>query len=120
MQYVKTNYFITNKNSILKFSNTLKPYIKNIYDQGLIGSCRANAFCSSFNIENLIKKNINFEPSRLYLYYKERLIIGTEDIDSGANVIDGATHVKNFGICSEQLWPYIEKNIILIHLKSVI
>jgi C1A family cysteine protease len=110
MQVIEQKYLITKKNSILKFNNTLKPYSSIVYDQGSIGSCTANAFCSSFNIDNFIKKKYNnFLPSRLYLYYKERLIIGTEDIDSGANVIDGSTYVKKNGICSEPLWPYIEK-----------
>lgn len=87
--------------------NSLKQHITIVYDQGNLGSCTANAFCSAFNIENaIIKKYPNFQPSRLYLYYKEREIEGNITQDAGADVVDGEKYVKYYGICSEQLWPY--------------
>jgi C1A family cysteine protease len=87
--------------------NSLKQYVTKVYDQGALGSCTANAFCSAFNIENTVKKKYpNFQPSRLYLYYYERQIEGTTNFDSGADVIDGEKYAKQYGLCSEELWPY--------------
>ena len=46
-----------------------------VYDQGNLGSCTANAFCSSFTILSKIgNKNVGFSPSRLYFYYCERVV----------------------------------------------
>lgn len=76
-----------------------------IYDQGDIGSCTANAFC--FNLKYL--NNSSFEPSRLFFYFKERLVENSynEDVtDSGGIVTDGCSYVQQFGICQEALWPY--------------
>jgi C1A family cysteine protease len=86
---------------------SLNEYRNFIYDQGLLGSCTSNAFCMAYRILNNINKtNIDFEPSRLFFYYQERFIEGTTMEDSGADVIDGTSYVKEHGICSEKLWPY--------------
>ena len=87
---------------------TVKPNCLNIYDQGDIGSCTANAFCGAFKILDVIKNGqITFEPSRLFVYYYERLMEGgNPEVDSGADVVDGENYVKNYGVCSESLWPY--------------
>ncbi len=91
-------------------TTTLKPYINTVYNQGSLGSCTANAFCASFNIQNVVnKKYPKFNPSRLYLYYKTRELEGTVTTDSGADVVNGQKYVQQHGICSEQLWPYVER-----------
>jgi len=45
-------------------------------------------------------------PSRLFIYYNERLIEGTVDIDSGAMIRDGIKSVASQGACPESEWPY--------------
>jgi C1A family cysteine protease len=83
-----------------------------IYDQSTLGSCTANAFCAACNIlQNIKYGKISFWPSRLFLYFHERLLEdpnhNVSDLtDSGADVVDGASYVKTFGICSETSWPY--------------
>jgi C1A family cysteine protease len=75
-----------------------------IYDQGEIGSCTANAFCSTFKF---LSDNKTFEPSRLYIYWKERIQETQGCItDSGAIIDDACEWANKFGICSENLWPY--------------
>ncbi|WP_243156437.1 C1 family peptidase [Clostridium sp. C8-1-8] len=73
-----------------------------IYEQGQLGSCTANAGCA--NEEYFI--NNRAELSRLFLYYKERLIQGTVDEDSGASIRDICVALKNSGICEESFYPY--------------
>ena len=48
----------------------------------------------------------SFAPSRLFLYYGERLIEGTTAQDSGAQLRDGIKVVHKLGVCDEELWPY--------------
>ena len=87
---------------------SMAQYIPNIYDQGQLGSCTANAFCQSYRIQEKIKfKTVNFEPSRLFFYYCERLVEGDINVDGGADVIDGENYAKLNGVCAESLYPYI-------------
>ena len=73
-----------------------------VYDQGPLGSCTANALCAAFTFNAP-----GFTGSRLFLYYNERLMIKTISYDSGAYLHDGITAMKNYGLCSETIWPYI-------------
>jgi C1A family cysteine protease len=48
--------------------------------------------------------------SALFVYYNARIEESMTDIDSGATIRDGIRGVKNYGICTEELWPYdVEK-----------
>ena len=48
-----------------------------------------------------------FVPSRLFIYYNERVIEGTVDEDSGAMIRDGMKSVAKQGAPHEKLWPYV-------------
>jgi len=84
--------------SILNLTNTVTPInssnvagVTDIYDQGALGSCTANAGCALFQY-NAYKRNIALKggPSRLWFYYLERKLMGTTYInqDSGAYMAD--------------------------------
>ena len=48
-------------------------------------------------------------PSRLFIYYNERVIEGTVQQDAGAQIRDGVKAVATQGVCFEQgpdSWPY--------------
>jgi hypothetical protein len=78
-----------------------------VYDQGDLGSCTANAFCTAFRMRSQIQnKYKDFVPSRLFFYYNERAVEGDIPDDAGADVVDGELYVQLHGICSEELWPY--------------
>ena len=83
--------------SIVNLRNKMPP----VYDQGLLGSCTANGLCA---LIEYIKPN--FSGSRLFLYYNERYIKNTVNIDSGALISDGISSLQNNGICAESEWPY--------------
>jgi len=51
-----------------------------------------------------------FVPSRLFLYYNERVIEGTVKTDVGAAIRNGIKSIAHRGDCPERLWPYIIKN----------
>jgi len=85
----------------------LRSVCSKIEDQGPLGSCTAQALAG--NLEFLDNK-IDFDytdVSRLFIYYNERLLIGTVEYDSGAYLRDGIKALKDKGACPEKRWPYI-------------
>src|SRR6185295_4839915 len=77
------------------------------YDQGQLGSCTANAIAGAIQFDRMKQKlKKNFVPSRLFIYYNERVIEGTVQSDSGAQIRDGIKSVAHDGDCPEKEWPY--------------
>ena len=86
----------------------LRPGCPPIYNQGQLGSCTANAIGASHQFEQIRQNdNTDFSPSRLFIYYNERVIEGTVDQDSGAMIRDGMKTVAKQGVCPEKEWPYV-------------
>src|SRR5208283_4151226 len=77
-----------------------------VYDQGELGSCTANAIGAAMEFERLKQSLQDFMPSRLFIYYNERVIEGTVASDSGAQIRDGIKTVASQGVCPETEWPY--------------
>lgn len=77
-----------------------------VYDQGNLGSCTANAIGSAY--EYLQKKSgyTDYMPSRLFIYYGERVIEHSVSEDSGAEIRDGMKVIGRLGTPHERLWPY--------------
>ena len=85
----------------------LRPKCPSIYDQSSLGSCTANAIGGAFEFDQ-IKQNIpHWTPSRLFIYYNERLMEGTIDQDAGAQIRDGVKVINQYGVCAESVWEYI-------------
>jgi C1A family cysteine protease len=84
----------------------LRPLCTAIEDQGNLGSCTGQAIAGA--IELLVKRNIKaIDVSRLFIYYYERLLLGTINRDSGAYIRDGIKACYTYGAPTEKLWPYI-------------
>jgi C1A family cysteine protease len=79
---------------------------KEVYDQGRLGSCTANAISAAFEFELLKQGATDFMPSRLFIYYNERAMEGTINSDSGAMIRDGIKSVSKQGVCPETDWAY--------------
>lgn len=77
-----------------------------VYDQGSLGSCTANAIGAAMEFEQIRQKEAATTPSRLFIYYNERVIEGSVGSDAGAQIRDGIKVVNQFGVCEETLWPY--------------
>lgn len=88
---------------------SLKDKMPPIIDQYELGSCTACSISSAlmFN-RNITNETPKFRPSRLFIYYNERLLEGTINADPGAEIRTGIKTVNKFGFCDESLWPYIE------------
>lgn len=86
------------------------------YDQGQLGSCTANAlaFCFAYNaykLDTVAYKKV-FMPSRLDIYYNERLHMGKAYTrqDSGANISDAEYVLENVGVVPESNWTYYDNS----------
>lgn len=109
---------IDNRDKIAKFTdfnNTidltetidLREECPNIYDQGKLGSCTANAIAFAYQFDEKKQKESDiFIPSRLFIYFNERDMESTVSSDSGASIRDGIKSINSIGVCSETDWPY--------------
>src|SRR5271156_6472413 len=114
-----THAFSTKRSSVpngieLPENESLLEFCAEPYDQGKLGSCTANAFCGAYRVmaNRFGLDDAEWEPSRLWVYYWERVLESPEGVDrskmedSGADVIDAESFAKTHGVCSEHLFPY--------------
>lgn len=78
------------------------------YDQGELGSCTANAIAAALEYDQIKQKlPVTFTPSRLFIYYNERVMEGSVGEDAGAMIRDGIKSVNAQGAPPETpWWPY--------------
>ena len=82
-------------------SADLRPGCPPVYDQGQLGSCTANAIAGAFEFDQIKEKLPDFTPSRLFIYYNERVIEHDVQSDNGAQIRDGIKSVASQGVCPE-------------------
>lgn len=85
---------------------SLREAMPPVYDQGNLGSCTANAVNAVFQFDQLKQQVETFIPSRLFVYYNERVIEGTVPYDAGAEMRDSIKAVVQYGVVPEAEWPY--------------
>jgi C1A family cysteine protease len=84
-----------------------------VYNQGDLGSCTANAIGAAIEFDQIKQGMTPWVPSRLFIYYNERVLEGTVLEDDGAQIRDGIKVVNSQGVCPETEWPYIESKFSL-------
>lgn len=92
--------------AVLPSSVDLRNNCPAIYDQGNLGSCTANAAAGLAQYMMIKQKLPSWMPSRLALYYWNRLQEGTVSWDSGASLYDAMNTMVVYGVPHETLWPY--------------
>jgi len=86
----------------------LRPQCPPVYDQGELGSCTGNAIAGAVHFDRR-KQGLSpdFVPSRLFIYYNERVIEHSVSQDAGAMIRDGIKSISKAGVCPETPdWPY--------------
>jgi C1A family cysteine protease len=78
-----------------------------VYDQGELGSCTGNALAGAYQYDEIRQGKENFIPSRLFIYYNERVIENTVNEDGGAQIRNGIKTLADLGVCPETMWQYI-------------
>jgi C1A family cysteine protease len=78
-----------------------------VYDQGQLGSCTGNGIAAAVQYDRMKQKlTPDFAPSRLFIYYNERVIEHAVNSDNGAQIRDGIKSVAHLGVCPESEWAY--------------
>jgi len=78
-----------------------------VYDQGQLGSCTANAIGAALQFNQMKQGEKSFIPSRLFIYYNERVMENSVSEDAGAMIRDGIKSVAQLGAPAEVPdWPY--------------
>lgn len=86
----------------------LRSHCPPVYDQGQLGSCTANAIGAAIQFDRRKQKlKPDFVPSRLFIYYNERVMEHSIASDAGAQIRDGIKSVAKNGDCPEKEWPYV-------------
>jgi C1A family cysteine protease len=94
-------------NSPLPSKVDLREDMPPVYDQGELGSCTANAIAGAIQYDELRQKLPSKTPSRLFIYYNERVMEDSVLFDAGAFIRDGIKSINSIGYCEESMWPYI-------------
>ena len=95
----------------------LRRYIDDVYNQGSLHNCTANAVAAAFCLE--LKRQTKeenkiyfpFNASRLFLFYNSRLVDKSTDTDTGVPLRFTLAAASYLGICEESHWPYEVQNV---------
>lgn len=79
----------------------LRTPLMQVFDQGDLGSCVANAVSGALRFNQIKAGGPDFTPSRLFIYYTAREFQGWTDWDSGAYIRDGVKGVAQKGAPAE-------------------
>lgn len=85
----------------------MRPQSPPVYDQGNLGSCTANSIGGGVQFLQMKQQLSSFIPSRLFIYYQERLDQGDITHDTGASIRESAKAVAVYGAPPEIDWPYV-------------
>lgn len=99
--------FAGSQNRTLPDAVDLTPECPPVYEQGALGSCTAHALAAAIEFDLMKQSRPAFTPSRLFIYFLERVISGSVGRDSGAQLRDGIKAVAKIGAPPETLWPYV-------------
>jgi len=88
-------------------SKLLLKNLPDVYNQGKLNSCVANAVGAGVQVARLVNKHTpDFVPSRHFVYYYARKATGTEAFDRGSRISNAIKVVRTLGVCPETVWPY--------------
>lgn len=85
----------------------LRRHCPPVYDQLHLNSCSANAIAAALRYDELKEGRPHVpSPSRLFIYYNERVLAGVVGTNSPVSLRDGYRTVAKLGTCPEAMWPY--------------
>ena len=82
-----------------------------VLDELHIASCVANTASALYQYHLMkLGSSKTFIPSRLFIYYNQRMLKNNTVNDTGASIVDAINVLKTFGVCREAMWPYDVNN----------
>lgn len=97
----------------------LTPKCPVVYDQADLGSCTANAGGGLAQFLMMKLGKYVYRPSRLAIYYWERVLEGTVNEDSGASLRDCMKVMCGTGVPAEHMWAYDTSKFTVKPTKAV-
>jgi len=94
-----------------RLTMTLPIQVGEVFDQGSIGSCTANAAGSMYSCILQKISGSTITPSRLYVYWNSRSFTNTTSQDVGCTLRDTMRALARFGVCRESIWSYRPENL---------
>ena len=86
----------------------LRRHCPPVYDQLHLNSCSANAIAAALRYDEIREGRPQVpSPSRLFIYYNERVLAGCVGTNSAVSLRDGYRTVARVGACPEPMWPYV-------------
>ena len=96
------------KQDALKSLVDLRKWASPIEDQLHLGSCVGQSIVGAFELMvNMLYPERFVDLSRLFVYYNARLLDNMTSEDVGAYVRNGIKATNIWGVCSENIWPYL-------------
>lgn len=87
------------------FSDLAK-YIKEVFDQGRLGSCVGHGTALAWEIQHYRATGQWLDISRLLIYYNARALEGSTNADTGCQIVDAVQSLIKLGSSKEACWPY--------------
>lgn len=92
----------------------LRPKFTEIEVQGETNSCTANAVAGAY--EYILKRHLGedaYDVSRMFVYYNARSLEGENVVieDNGSIINLAVKSLHEYGICSEETWPFEAPNV---------
>jgi C1A family cysteine protease len=85
----------------------LRRHCPPVYDQLHLNSCSANALAAALRFDEIRMGHAGQrEPSRLFIYYNERVLANVVAHDAPVSLRDGYRTIAKNGACPEVMWPY--------------
>jgi hypothetical protein len=91
-----------------------------VYVQGTFNSCTANAVAGLIEVLRTEQALMPGTPSRLFIYWFERVDANQQDSDNGGSVAGAIKAVIEKGYCFEPMWPYTSTNLLVPPAQSAI
>jgi len=91
-------------------SYSIKQFVTQVKNQGVLSSCAAHAFANCYEIMKRQKFAHDYEISERYLYYKTRELEGTLPKNVGTQMRDNAKIFQKVGVAMELFCPYSEED----------
>ncbi len=82
----------------------LRPHLTEVEEQ-VGNSCVANAFAGAYEYLAKRTNGESSDVSRLYIYYNARWLSESHEEDCGSYMVKAIEGLKEYGACSEELWP---------------
>lgn len=105
--FKEEHYTVASTSLPVSFSLKTSGYIPDILDQGSLGSCGPCEISNAIRFCLKKEKVIDFQPSRLFIYYFTRLLEESDVTqDTGISIKGALMTIQKYGACSEVNLPY--------------